>query len=113
VAQKKSTTRRKPQINFQVNDSFKLLYEEAKAGGHWVTRLCAAGLLLMIEDGRARQHALNRLRDWEAEYDRASPAQIREFVQDAAHAMQVGARGARPARATRRARRAAARAPAE
>ena len=74
---------RKPQINFQVEDPLKLLYEEAKAQGHWVTRFCAAGFLLMVEDARARSRAISRLRDWEKEYAHASPKDIRDFVEGA------------------------------
>jgi hypothetical protein len=84
--------KRKPQINFQVDEALKLLYEEAKISGHVVTRFCAAGLLLMIEDPQARVHALERLRDWEEQYDGASPQDIRAFVQAAQAALQRGAR---------------------
>jgi len=94
--------KRKPQINFQVDESLKMVYEEARAHGHWVTRLCAAGLLLMIEDPRARARALRRLRDWEVEYAGASPEQIRAFVEGADSAMRHAARGTRPARLARR-----------
>jgi hypothetical protein len=90
--------RRLPQINFQVQDALKLLYEEARAQGHWVTRFCAAGLLLMVEDPRSRARAINRLREWEAEYERASPQHIREFVEGAQGALERGARGSPPAR---------------
>jgi hypothetical protein len=89
---------RKPQINFQVETPMKVLYDEAKAAGHWVTRLCAAGFLLMIEDAQLRQRAIARLRDWEDEFDRASAASIRAFVEEAQAAMQSGARGSSPAR---------------
>lgn len=95
---------RRPQINFQVEPSLKLLYEEARLNGHWVTRLCAAGLLLLVEDARARARALNRLRDWEVEYERASPERIRAFVQGAADALQRSAPSSRPARKAPRAR---------
>ncbi len=91
-------TRRRPQINFQVDPAMKLLYEEARISGHWVTRLCAAGFLLMVEDASARQQALARLRDWEADYDDASPEQIRDFVSGAQAALQAPARGSRPTR---------------
>lgn len=101
--------RRRPQINFQVEDALKMLYEEARAHGHWVTRLCAAGFLLMVEDPRARTRAINRLRDWETEYARASAAQIRAFVEGAEAAMQRGARGSRPAPPARPARKTAKR----
>lgn len=100
---------RKPQINFQVEDPMKMLYEEAKASGHWVTRFCAAGFLLMVEDARARARAINRLREWEAEFDGANEHQIHAFVQGARDAMRSGARGSRrgpPARpAKKRAKR--------
>lgn len=89
---------RKPQINFQVEPPLKLLYDEAKFHGHLVTRLCAAGLLKMIEDPQARAAALDRLRDWEAEYADAGAEDIRMFVQGAADALQRGARGSRRAR---------------
>jgi hypothetical protein len=87
----------------------KTLYEEAKIAGHWVTRLCAAGFLLMVEDPRARQRALNRLREWEAEYDDATPEQIRDFVQGAQAALQTPPPKSRPARKAPRARRRAKR----
>ncbi len=101
--------KRKPQINFQVNEPMKILYEEAKICGHWVTRFCAAGLLMMVEDPRARVKALNRLRDWETEYEDASPDEIRAFALGAQDAMQRAARGSRPVRRVRRARKAARR----
>jgi hypothetical protein len=63
---------RRPQINFQVDEAMKTLYEQAKLSGHWVTRLCSAGLLLMIEDAQVRARAVNRLCEWEAEYGDAS-----------------------------------------
>ena len=50
-------TKRLPQINFQVIEPMKLLYDEAKASGHWVTRFCAAGFLWMVEDPDFRQRA--------------------------------------------------------
>jgi hypothetical protein len=106
-------TERKPQINFQVEEPLKLLYDEAKESGHWVTRFCAAGLLLMVEDARVRRRAINRLRDWEAEYADATPRQIRDFVQGAQEAMQRvrrgAARGTRPARKAPRGRKKAKR----
>jgi hypothetical protein len=92
---------RKPQINFQVAENMKTLYEESKAAGHWVTRFCAAGLLLMVEDPAIRMRALNRLREWEAEFADARPDEIRAFVQDAQAAMRAGAPGNRPARKAR------------
>jgi hypothetical protein len=103
------TQARKPQINFQVEQPMKTLYEQAKESGHGVTRLCAAGLLLMIEDAQLRLRAINRLRDWEAEFDDASPEQIRAFVQGAKGALRRGPRGTRPARTTPRGRKAARR----
>lgn len=89
---------RRPQINFQVDEAMKLLYEEARISGHWVTRFCAAGLLLMVEDPVSRRRALNRLRDWEVEYEGATPARIRAFVEGAEAAMQGGAPESRPGR---------------
>lgn len=86
----------------------KILYDEAKAGGHWVARFCAAGLLVMIENPKVRQQAINRLREWEEDYADASPAEIRDFVQGAESAMQSGARAGRPARSAPRARKKAA-----
>lgn len=92
---------RRPQINFQVLPSMKTLYEEAKGCGHWVTRFCAAGFLLLVEDPRVRLRALNRLREWEAEYADADVAEIRAFVQGA----QAALTGAAPrSRRVRRAR---------
>ena len=96
---------RNPQINFQVPPNMKILYQEARACGHWVTRFCAAGFLLMVEDPRVRLRALNRLRDWEAEYADADPSEIRAFVQGAQAAMIARApktRRARPARPARK-----------
>ena len=72
---------RKPQINFQVAHNMKTLYEQSRACGYWVTRLCAAGFLLMVEDPALRMRALNRLREWEAAYADADADEIREFVQ--------------------------------
>lgn len=92
---------RKPQINFQVDESLKTLYEEAKAAGYSVTRLCAAGLLLLVADADVRSRAINLLREWESEYDDASDAEIRAFVEGAQHAVQRGARGTLPARKSR------------
>jgi hypothetical protein len=92
---------RKPQINFQVEEPLKLLYDEAKAQGHWVTRFCAAGFLLMVEDPTARQHAINRLREWESEYESVSPKQIRAFVEGAQAALRRSAPNNRPARRAR------------
>ncbi len=83
---------RKPQINFQVEQCMKLLYEEARASGHWVTRFCAAGFLLMVEDPHVRARAINRLREWEAAFADANADEIREFVQGAHAAMQGATR---------------------
>jgi hypothetical protein len=88
--------KRKPQINFQVDEPMKLLYEEAKIAGHWVTRFCAAGFLTMIENPSIRMQALNRLRDWEGDYAGASAEEIRDFVQNAELAAQAASQ--RPAR---------------
>ncbi len=95
---------RKPQINFQVEPSMKVLYEEAKGAGHWVTRLCAAGFLLMVEDPAARQHALSRLRAWEAEFESADEDTVRAFVAGAQAALQAPAPGTPPKRTSRRAK---------
>ena len=100
-------TKRRPQINFQVDQPMKLLYEEAHAAGHWVTRFCAAGLLLLVEDPRVRVRALSRLREWEAEYADASEQDIRAFVQGAEAALQRSARGSRRAPKARPTRKAA------
>lgn len=81
---------RRPQINFQVDPAMKVLYDEASLNGHRVTRLCAAGLLLMIEDPVIRHRALLRLRDWETEFADADEEQVREFVQGAEAAMTAG-----------------------
>lgn len=93
--------KRKPQINFQVDEPMKLMYEEARISGHWVTRFCAAGLLLMIEDPRTRVRALSRLREWEADYEGASDDEIRDFVQAADGALRRAARGTGRARPVR------------
>lgn len=106
-------TRRKPQINFQVERCMKLLYEEARASGHWVTRFCAAGLLLMVEDAAIRHRAINRLREWEAEYADATPDDIRAFVNGADAAMRGASPGSRPARRARRPQKKATRAESE
>jgi hypothetical protein len=87
----------------------KILYEESKACGHWVTRFCAAGFLLMVEDPGIRLRALNRLREWEARYADADPDEIRDFVQGAQAALRRAARGSRPAPKARRARKKARR----
>ncbi len=105
--------KRRPQINFQVDEPMKFLYDEAKIVGHWVTRFCAAGLLVMVEDPRVRVRALQRLRDWEIEYADASPDDIRAFVQGAEAAMQRAARGSRPAPKARPKRKRATRARSE
>jgi len=102
-------TARKPQINFQVSPSMKLLYEEAKAGGHWVTRLCAAGFLYMVTNPRARREALTALREWEARYGDASEADVQAFVEGAQSAMRSAAPGTPPARKARRGRKKAKR----
>ncbi len=101
--------KRKPQINFQVDEPLKLLYEEAKISGHLVTRLCAAGLLLLVEKAPLRLQALNRLREWEQEYADAGPDEIRAFVQGAQVAMRRGARGTRSTPAARPGRKTARR----
>lgn len=93
---------RKPQINFQVDPPMKVLYEEAKIAGHWVTRFCAAGLLMMVEDPVARMRALNRLRDWEAEYGNADEDAIRDFVQGAQVAIEAPTPSSRPAKSAPR-----------
>lgn len=100
---------RKPQINFQVDQSMKTLYEESKNCGHWVTRFCAAGFLLMVEEPEIRMRALNRLREWEAEYDDADPDEVRAFVQGAQAALTRAARGNRPTPKARRVRKKATR----
>lgn len=100
---------RRPQINFQVDRSMKLLYEEAKACGHWVTRLCAAGLLLLVERPALRRDALNRLREWEDEYDGAGEEKIRAFVQNAEDATRSGLRGMKPGPKSRRGKKTAGR----
>lgn len=87
---------RKPQINFQVDEPLKLLYLEAKRSGLSVTRLCAAGLLLMLEDAGARARAIERLIEWEEEYTVASPEQIRAFFRSLQHAFEGGSPGSRP-----------------
>lgn len=100
---------RRPQINFQVEPCLKVLYDEARESGHWVTRLCAAGFLLMVEDAQARSRAINRLRDWLAEYGDADSDEIRSFVQNAQAAMTARAQGSRPARTPRPGRKKAGR----
>lgn len=101
---------RKPQINFQVEPCMKLLYEEAREAGHWVTRLCAAGLLLMIENANLRQAAVNRLREWEIEFDGASAEDVRAFVAGARGALRTRPRGTAPGRKAPAARKKAKRA---
>lgn len=100
---------RKPQINFQVDEAMKMLYDEAKICGHFVTRFCAAGLLLMVEDPQQRVRALERLREWDEEYSDASAKEIRAFVLGAQGALRGGARGTRRGRPTRPARKTARR----
>ncbi|MBU0637765.1 MAG: hypothetical protein KKB50_02785 [Planctomycetes bacterium] len=95
---------RRPQINFQVDPAMKTLYEEAKAAGFFVTRLCAAGLLHLVENPAVRLPALNRLRDWEAEYQAVSRSAIRDFVQGAQAALRSGAPDSRRGRKARPAR---------
>lgn len=58
----KDMTKRKPQINFQVEPAMKELYDEVSASGLRGARLCAAGLLLMVENPRQRRRAFDRLR---------------------------------------------------
>ena len=100
---------RRPQINFQVDESMKTLYTESKTYGHWVTRLCAAGFLLMVEDPAIRMRALNRLREWEVEYADADLDEIRAFVQGAQAAMRAAPPKSRPVPKARRARKKAKR----
>ncbi len=94
--------KRKPQINFQVPECLKMLYDESKASGHWVSRFCAAGLLLMVEDPVVRQAAVNRLRDWEEEYEDATQDEVRKFVQEAELAALEGRGRAKNARARKK-----------
>ena len=94
-------TERRPQINFQVDPSMKTLYGESKACGHWVTRFCAAGFLLMVENPELRLQALNRLREWEARYADRDEGEIRAFVQGAQAALKAPATKKRPARPVR------------
>ena len=75
--------RRKPQINFQVEPGLKRLYDEAKLSGYRPARLCAAGLLLMVEDAAARQRALERLRAREKELASAPPRAVQAPVRAA------------------------------
>ena len=90
--------KRKPQINFQVQESLKGLYDEAREQGHWVTRFCAAGFLLMVEEPATRARAISRLREWEAGFADASPRQIRAFVEGAQAALERSAPSSRPKR---------------
>lgn len=87
---------RKPQINFQVDEPLKLLYLEAKRSGLSVTRLCTAGLLLMLEDAAARARAVARLIEWEEQYTVASPEQIRAFFRSLQRAFEGGPPGMPP-----------------
>ncbi|MFH1746658.1 MAG: hypothetical protein ABIG44_06390 [Planctomycetota bacterium] len=96
---------RLPQINFQVVPPLKYLYTEAKLQGHLVSRFCAAGLLMMVEDPVARAHALSRLREWEEEFENASEKQVRSFVEGARDALLRNARGSQPAHKARKPRR--------
>ena len=100
---------RKPQINFQVDPNMKALYLEAKQSGYGVTRLCTAGFLLMVEEPATRARALNRLREWEAQYEGADPGEIREFVQAVQGALENAAPASRPKRKARPAARKAKR----
>jgi hypothetical protein len=107
-----SPAERKPQINFQVEAPLKSLYDVARrAGGYNVTRLCAAGLLYLLENPAVQSEALNRLGEFYRDYDRADPEQLRAFVQGAKDALRRAAPGSRPkprpapgTRATRRER---------
>lgn len=101
--------KRKPQINFQVDEPMKRLYEEARLFGHHVTRYCTAGLLLMVADAQARAQAMARLCEWEAAYGDASVDEIRAFVQDARAALALRAPGSRRGRSARPAKKAARR----
>ena len=92
---------RKPQINFQVDSNMKALYREAKQSGYGVTRLCAAGFLMMVEEPATRVRALNRLREWEEEFESAAPDDIREFVQAAQGVLENAAPATRPKRKAR------------
>mgnify|MGYP000196765681 CR=1 FL=1 len=56
---------RKAQVNFMVDARLKALYEHGKRLGHRVSRYCAAGLLLLLEDAKVRDHAMQRLVQWE------------------------------------------------
>lgn len=105
--------KRRPQINFQVEPALKTLYHEAHLAGHWVTRLCAAGLLLLVEDPLARLRALNRLREWESQFADATPERIRRFVSGAQAALRGSAQGSPPARKARRPQKKATRAAGE
>lgn len=101
--------KRKPQINFQVDEHMKLLYDESRASGHFVTRFCAAGFLLMVENPEIRMQALNRLREWEEEFDGADEGQIREFVQGAQRAIGSQSPGSSRGRGSRAAKKKARR----
>ena len=88
---------RKPQINFQVEASLKFLYLEAKRSGLSVTRLCAAGLLLMLEDPAARARAVARLIAWEEQYAVASADDVRSFFRNLQRVFEGAAPGTAPA----------------
>lgn len=103
-------TGRRPQINFQVPESMKALYDEVRACGHWATRWCAAGFLLMVERPDLRVRAFDRLREWEAEFEDADPGRLREFVADVERAMSGAAPESRPGRAAPKKRKKAGRA---
>jgi len=93
--------KRKPQINFQVEEPLKRLYDETREQGHWVARFCAAGFLLMVEDPAARAAAISRLREWEEQFESATPRQIRDFVAGAQNVLERSSRGTAPKRSTR------------
>lgn len=56
---------RKAQVNFLVDARLKMVYDRAKRLGHRVSRYCAAGLLLLLEDTDLRDRAMQRLVEWE------------------------------------------------
>lgn len=71
---------RKPQISFQVAPNVKAIYESAQ-GEFNVTRLCAAGLMFMLENPDLRKLALARL-EW-FETDKSAPrdgSEVTRFV---------------------------------
>ncbi len=88
---------RKPQINFQVEPPLKVLYDVARqAGGYNVTRLCAAGLLYLLEHPDVQNRALNRLAEFYRDYEASDSEQMRAFVQGAKDALQRATPGSRP-----------------